>query len=233
MEVPGFDELRERNWVRLPIGNEEWDPTFLSRFREDFIHGSAELSRMMGAVNTIFLLTSSLTMALSIAAIQRADKAKSLLMLGLTIGFALAFFVVKYFEWSAKFEHGLHRGLEEKVCIMLGHPKTCPHGKAIPPGECCRRLEKEPGQIISTVADLAAGEEAVVAYLHSEDASDLRKLMAIGGLPGTAITLKQRFPSYLVQIGNSQFGIDEHMARQIYVRSPGRGRRRRRRRGRG
>ena len=112
---------------------------------------------------------------------------------------------------------------------MLGHPKTCPHGKRIPPGECCRRLEKEAGQIITTVADLQAGEEAVVAYLHSDDTSDLRKLMAIGSLPGVRVSLKQRFPSYLIQIGNSQFGIDEHMARQIYVRPSGQARRRHRR----
>ena len=132
---------------------------------------------------------------------------------------------------GCKFEHGLHRGIEEKVCTMLGHPKTCPHGKPIPPGECCRRLEQEPGRLIKTLAEMKTGEHGVIAYLHSEDPSDLRKLMAIGALPGAFVELKQRFPSYLVQIGDSQFGIDEEMARQIHLRpaEPEGGRRFRRR----
>ena len=122
---------------------------------------------------------------------------------------------------SCKFEHGLHRGLEERVCTILGHPRACPHGKPIPPGECCRRMETQTGRLIVALADMRAGESAVVAYLNSEDVADLRKLMAIGALPGTAVTLKQRFPSYLIELGNSQFAIDEEMARQIYVRRAG------------
>jgi DtxR family Mn-dependent transcriptional regulator len=122
---------------------------------------------------------------------------------------------------SCKFEHGLHRGLEEKVCTILGHPRACPHGKPIPPGECCRRMETEAGRLIMTLAEMRSGESAVIAYLHSEDAADLRKLMAIGALPGTTITLKQRFPSYLIELGNSQFAVDEQMARQIHVRRAG------------
>ena len=119
---------------------------------------------------------------------------------------------------SCKFEHGLHRGLEERVCTILGHPKTCPHGKPIPRGECCKRLTKEAGQLITTLAALKSGEKGVVAYLHSEDRFDLRKLMAMGVLPGTKLALLQRFPSYLLEIGHTQFAIDEEMAKQIYVR---------------
>lgn len=119
---------------------------------------------------------------------------------------------------SCKFEHGLHRGLEEKVCTILGHPRACPHGKPIPPGECCRRMETQTSRLILALAEMRAGESAVIAYLHSEDVADLRKLMAIGALPGSAVTVKQRFPSYLIELGNSQFAIDEQMARQIFVR---------------
>ncbi len=119
---------------------------------------------------------------------------------------------------GCKFEHGLHRELEEKVCTILGHPKVCPHGKPIPQGKCCRRLKREAGPLITTLAEIPAGERAVVAYLHSEEVSDLRKLMAIGILPGTQLVLLQRFPSYLLEIGHSQFAIDKDMARQVYVR---------------
>ena len=122
---------------------------------------------------------------------------------------------------GCKFEHGLHRGLEEKVCTMLGHPKTCPHGRTIPRGECCKRSARETGPMITTLAEMKKGEHGVVAYLHSEEGLTLRKLMAMGALPGTKVTLVQRFPSYLVELGQSEFAIDEEMARGIYVRRMG------------
>ncbi len=119
---------------------------------------------------------------------------------------------------SCKFEHGLHRGLEERVCTILGHPKACPHGRAIPPGDCCHRMESQGGPLLSCLADLAPGDSAVIAYLHSDETEDLRKLMALGALPGTQVTLTQRFPSYLITVGHTQFAVDEEMARQVYVR---------------
>ena len=134
---------------------------------------------------------------------------------------------------SCKFEHGLHRGLEERICTMLGHPKVCPHGRPIPPGDCCRRMESRPGPLLSSLADMREDEQAVIAYLHSDETEDLRKLMALGALPGTHVTLTQRFPSYLVTVGHTQFAIDKEMASQVYVRradpAPGGGRRRWRR----
>jgi len=43
----------------------------------------------------------------------------------------------KMAESSCKFEHILHKGIDENICTLLGHPKTCPHGKPIPSGKCC------------------------------------------------------------------------------------------------
>ncbi len=119
---------------------------------------------------------------------------------------------------GCKFEHGLHRGLEEKVCTILGHPEQCPHDHPIPPGECCERMEKEAGQIIRPLTEAEVDNTYVVAYLQSEEHSDLRKLMAVGALPGTEITLKQEYPSYVLKIGHTEFALDEAMAAQIYVR---------------
>jgi len=77
------------------------------QYTKDFIIGGQELNVVLGTVNTIILLTSSLTMALSIAAIQRGKKTLSIFFLVSTIAFALAFLVIKYFEWTAKFQHGI------------------------------------------------------------------------------------------------------------------------------
>ncbi|HUK26069.1 MAG TPA: ATP-binding cassette domain-containing protein [Terriglobales bacterium] len=40
-------------------------------------------------------------------------------------------------EQACKFEHILSPGATDKICAFLGHPRTCPHGAPIPPGECC------------------------------------------------------------------------------------------------
>jgi len=38
---------------------------------------------------------------------------------------------------ACKFEHIISPELDEKICTFLGHPRTCPHGNAIPLGPCC------------------------------------------------------------------------------------------------
>ena len=42
-------------------------------------------------------------------------------------------------QQACKFEHILSPEATAKICSFLGHPKTCPHGSPIPPGECCGR----------------------------------------------------------------------------------------------
>jgi putative ABC transport system ATP-binding protein len=42
-------------------------------------------------------------------------------------------------QQACKFEHILSPEATDKICAFLGHPKTCPHGAPIPPGECCGR----------------------------------------------------------------------------------------------
>ncbi len=38
---------------------------------------------------------------------------------------------------ACKFEHIISPELDHRICSFLGHPKTCPHGNPIPPGDCC------------------------------------------------------------------------------------------------
>ncbi len=78
-----------------------------------FHDGSARLDWVIGAINTVVLLTSSLTVALSISAIQSGHIRKAKWLLWITIVFALTFMVNKYFEWGAKIHHGLFPGMKE------------------------------------------------------------------------------------------------------------------------
>lgn len=119
---------------------------------------------------------------------------------------------------SCQFEHLLHEGIEENICILLGHPKTCPHGRAIPAGECCRKPKDYVGKVVSSLNNLQANQRGKIAYLYTKDNKKLQKLMAMGVLPGIAVTLIQKFPSYVFQAGQSQFAVDEELASAIYVR---------------
>lgn len=90
------------------------------QYREFFTLASKELDVLIGLINTIVLLTSSLTMALSITALRKGNKKLSLLFIGFTILFALLFLVNKYFEWSAKYHHGIFPRAEQLLNLSRG-----------------------------------------------------------------------------------------------------------------
>ena len=115
------------------------------------------------------------------------------------------------------FEHIIRHGLDEKICVLLGHPRTCPHGKPIPPGPCCESARTDDIREVGPLSQGAAGGEGVVAYLSTRNRRDIQKLMAMGILPGSRICLIRRFPSYVFQVGFSQFTVDESLASVIYV----------------
>ncbi len=134
---------------------------------------------------------------------------------------------------ACQMEHALRRGVEERVCELLGHPDTCPHGRPIPPGPCCERARAEGERFVAPLAHMRPGEAGTVAYLRTKDSKKLQKLLAMGVRPGSRIELEQAFPSYVFRVGFSRYAVDAEMAGLIMVRRDregpdraGRGRRR-------
>jgi cytochrome c oxidase subunit 3 len=82
------------------------------RFRnpEAFHQAAHELSVFIGTSNTIILLISSSTIAMSVTAIQKKNKKLALLLLGITILLGLAFLVNKYFEWGGHIKEHIYPG---------------------------------------------------------------------------------------------------------------------------
>jgi DtxR family Mn-dependent transcriptional regulator len=119
---------------------------------------------------------------------------------------------------ACQFEHLLNEGVDTKVCTMLNHPATCPHGKRIPPGECCLDAKKEGRRGVVPLTELKPGEEGEIAYIQTEDSKKMQKLVAMGVLPGNGIHLLQSFPSYIFRIGYSEFAVDANMAHEIFIR---------------
>ena len=122
-------------------------------------------------------------------------------------------------EVACRFEHLLIKpGLEEKICVLLGHPRSCPHGRLIPVGDCCDRAETQVDQLVVPMSDLRQGETGAIAYVSTGDSDKLKKLMAMGILPGESVTLERRYPSFVFMVGRSRFAVDHGMAEAIYVR---------------
>ena len=87
-----------------------------------FHEAGLEMSKTIGAVNTIILLTSSLTMALSISAIKNGLKNRSILFQAVTVILGVVFLVNKYVEWSDHIRHGLYPDSPE--LLAMGHGKV-------------------------------------------------------------------------------------------------------------
>jgi cytochrome c oxidase subunit III len=73
---------------------------------ETFYNAHKELNLTLGTINTIILITSSVTIALAIHFMQIGKKSQTLIFLLCTLALAAGFLVIKYFEYSHKFELG-------------------------------------------------------------------------------------------------------------------------------
>lgn len=93
---------------------------YRSEYPQDFHHAAEELNTLLGSINTLILLTSSLTMALAIAGTHHGNRKLALWMLAITVLCAGGFLVIKYFEWGAKFAHGIYPGSARLAAFPKG-----------------------------------------------------------------------------------------------------------------
>jgi cytochrome c oxidase subunit 3 len=80
---------------------------FRSRFPIAFATGSNHLDVVMGFVNTLVLIVSSLTMALTVYYAQKNNRNMQVIMIVLTMIFGATFLGVKVVEYTDKYNHGL------------------------------------------------------------------------------------------------------------------------------
>ena len=83
---------------------------FRSWYFESFVEAHHHLDKVMGCINTLVLIGSSLTMALAVRAAQKSESSKVVLLLALTLLCAATFLCIKYVEYSHKFHEGLLPG---------------------------------------------------------------------------------------------------------------------------
>jgi cytochrome c oxidase subunit 3 len=81
---------------------------FRAKYIDMFHEQHKELDVTLGAINTMVLIFSSLTMAMGVTAIQRGKQKLLTICLLITILCGIAFGVNKYFEYGHKFEHHIY-----------------------------------------------------------------------------------------------------------------------------
>ncbi|MDX1671694.1 MAG: cytochrome c oxidase subunit 3 family protein [Balneolaceae bacterium] len=96
---------------------------FRAWYPELFVEASQELNAIWGGVNTVVLIGSSLTVAMAIKSAQLNQKKNIIINLAITLALAGVFMVIKYFEWTHKFELGIYAG-EAYSYGGLEHPKA-------------------------------------------------------------------------------------------------------------
>jgi len=78
------------------------------KYPSDFHLAAWELDRVLGTLNTLILITSSLFVALSIFFLRKGNRKLSALFLFATLFLGSLFLGIKGVEWTAKIEHDLY-----------------------------------------------------------------------------------------------------------------------------
>lgn len=93
---------------------------YLARYPADFAAGGGQLDTLLGTSNTLLLITSSLTVALALSALQQGRRQLCQILLCTTVLASLFFLTIKGIEWQAKFGHGIFPGGTELEALPAG-----------------------------------------------------------------------------------------------------------------
>lgn len=119
---------------------------------------------------------------------------------------------------ACEFEHVLSGEVVDRICTLLGHPKFCPHGSSIPPGECCCKADEKIEPIVTSLDRLSLGEDGRIAYITTTEHQQLHKLLSLGIIPGKMLHLHQTSPAFVIKIEETQIALEKELAEHIYVK---------------
>jgi DtxR family Mn-dependent transcriptional regulator len=118
-------------------------------------------------------------------------------------------------EEAHKIEHVISEDIEERMDAVLGHPTTDPHGSPIP------RPDGTIDESASTrLAELVAGQSAVVAEVSDHDSALLRYLGELGLYPQVEVSIVAVAPLdglMTVRVGNKQRAVSRAVATEVLV----------------
>ena len=130
---------------------------------------------------------------------------------------------VLHVQWSkahgiaCKLEHSVDDEVADAIEDALAHPKTCPHGNAIP-----SRTGVTPSQVSTRLAELSPNDAGIlVRVLDEEEEGALAHLDSIGLLPGAEFTVEDHVPfdgGIVLHLGKSRITVSKRAASLVAVR---------------
>jgi cytochrome c oxidase subunit III len=85
-------------------------------------HGAAQhLNVTIGSLNTVLLITSSMTLSMALVAVQRNHRNLAKNLIGVTILLAVFFLINKFFEWDHKILVNLYPGSDLMLSLKHGY----------------------------------------------------------------------------------------------------------------
>lgn len=125
----------------------------------------------------------------------------------------------KYLEDEAcHYEHTLSPRVTEAICTLLGHPSLCPHNRPIPRGECCLRFSREVKPLVVQLSHLPVGARAKVVFIAPHSHARLNRMSSLGLVPGCTVELRQKSPSFVIELGETTLALDSQIAEEIFVK---------------
>jgi len=118
---------------------------------------------------------------------------------------------------ACEFEHTVSLELVNSICIMLGHPKQCPHGLPIPEGDCCKKSEKTALNCAIPLNQLKVGISARIAYVKSLNDQQIHRFEGLCVRPGVTIKLHQKYPTFVIECEGAHIALDNDIAANISV----------------
>ena len=208
------DELLEYIWVTAEEQGKTNTESLYGKFDKEAV--GVVLSEMVGkkliTIHDSVILLTEMGQKKAMQIIRRHRLAERLLndVLGVSD---------EVFERGAcQFEHFINEDITASICTLLGHPTVCPHGKDIPPGDCCSHAKRKLQPVLGPLSRLRTGIKAKVVYISTGSQESLDSLSSIGVVPGLTFTVHHRKPSLVIRFGETQLALDDDIAKYIYVR---------------
>lgn len=124
----------------------------------------------------------------------------------------------KVHDEACKLEHVFSDEVEDGLERLLENPTTCPHGHPIPAkdGTCYEEITRP-------LADLGAGDKAIIVKISEEEPKMLQYLATLGLLPRVPVRVREVAPfkgPLLVEVGRAQYALGREVAAKIQVKEP-------------
>lgn len=114
-----------------------------------------------------------------------------------------------------RMEHALPPEVIDRFDTILQEPYTCPHGQPIPD-----KAGVLPALRYSPLAELKAGEEAIIARIEEGDPELLRYLVEQGLVPGTRVRVVERHPVddlVTLELGGARLVVGQRVVKALAV----------------